>query len=165
MAGVIIILLVILIVFIYRKNNKKHNIEPKQDSNLSVDYNIATKMRQAEIYHITGKKKFEMHDFKGAIAEYNKAIEMNPYYAFYYSIRGSIKANLNDYQGAISDFTQAIELSPKNNIAGIGKLGLEDKNNLANNYMLRAMSKKEIRDIDGYNSDMERYQFIIGTGN
>ena len=40
----------------------------------------------------------------GAIADYTKAIKLNPNYADAYYNRGVAKSNLQDYDGAIADF-------------------------------------------------------------
>lgn len=48
-----------------------------------------------------------------AIAEYNKAIEIEPRYAMLYISRGNIYAHKGRYAKAIFDFTKAIEVNPK----------------------------------------------------
>ena len=72
-------------------------------------------------------------DYSGAIADYTKAIEINPtYYVDPYINRAGAKYELNDYSGAIDDLNRAIELSPKNKDAyfnrGFAKLELDKKN-------------------------------------
>jgi len=51
-------------------------------------------------------------DPDAAIAECNKAIELNPEYAMLYINRGSARETKGDLDGAIADFTKAIELKP-----------------------------------------------------
>jgi tetratricopeptide (TPR) repeat protein len=69
------------------------------------------------------KSKTAIHLFKGidyrhkgkwdaAIAEYNKAIEINPKYAKSYDNRGSVYFVLSDFDNAISDSSKAIEINP-----------------------------------------------------
>jgi tetratricopeptide (TPR) repeat protein len=62
--------------------------------------------------------KGEMHrkdkQWDKAIAEYNKAIEVEASYAETYLRRGSAYYQEGDYDKAISDYTKAIELDPKN---------------------------------------------------
>ena len=59
-------------------------------------------------YFKSGFDKFEAKDYYGAIADYTKAIELNPNGDGSYYNRGLSKANLNDHYGAIADFTKAI---------------------------------------------------------
>jgi lipoprotein NlpI len=56
-------------------------------------------------------------DFDGAIADYTRAIELDPKYAAAYSNRGSAKQAKGDLDGAIADCNRAIELDPKDAMA------------------------------------------------
>src|SRR5258707_1278891 len=47
-----------------------------------------------------------------AIADYGRAIELDPTEAIFYYIRGNIYAALQDYRQAIADYSRAIELDP-----------------------------------------------------
>ena len=48
-----------------------------------------------------------------AIADYDKAIELNPEYAGAYYNRGIAKRQLKQYKEAIADYDKAIKLNPK----------------------------------------------------
>ena len=58
--------------------------------------------------------KVDKGDYQGAIADCNKAIELDPKYTKAYGNRGIAKYELGDNQGAIADYNKAIELDPKN---------------------------------------------------
>ena len=77
-----------------------------------------------------GVEKYEAGNYQGAIADYTKAIEINPQNATAYNNRGSAKDDLGDYQGAIDDYDKAIEINPQNadayNNRGVAKGNLED---------------------------------------
>ncbi|MGE4597046.1 MAG: tetratricopeptide repeat protein [Methylophilaceae bacterium] len=66
----------------------------------------------AETYNKSAEEKYDLKDYSGAIADYNKAIEINPNHADAYYNRGIAKDNLEDYYGAIADYTKAIEIDP-----------------------------------------------------
>jgi tetratricopeptide (TPR) repeat protein len=61
----------------------------------------------------TGITKLQKEDYKGAIDDYTKAIEVDSNYADAYYYRGYAKFTLKDYQGAIIDYTKNVELDPK----------------------------------------------------
>ena len=65
-------------------------------------------------YLLRGHSKYEREDYQGAIAEYNKAIEINPNHADAYYFRGLAKRSrlVEDYRGAIADFNKSIEIDP-----------------------------------------------------
>ncbi|HEX7414509.1 MAG TPA: tetratricopeptide repeat protein, partial [Bacteroidia bacterium] len=70
--------------------------------------------KTAEDYLIKGNvKRITKKDYKGAIEDYTKAIELNPKYANAYMVRGMCKDELKDYNGSIQDYNKAIELNPK----------------------------------------------------
>ena len=82
----------------------------------------------AEGYFLVGTNKRKLGDTQGAIADYNKAIAINPQNANSYNNRGIAKSNLKDYQGAIADYNKAIEIDPQLAVAynnrGLAKYSL-----------------------------------------
>ncbi|HWR58875.1 MAG TPA: tetratricopeptide repeat protein [Thermodesulfovibrionales bacterium] len=56
-----------------------------------------------------------------AIADYTKAIELNPVYATAYYNRGVAYANKKQFDEAVSDFNKVIELSPGDSTAYVGR--------------------------------------------
>ena len=69
--------------------------------------NRADNSKQREI-------KIDIEDYKGAIEDFNKAIEISPNFYGYYEYRGECKLNLKQYKGAIEDFNKAIEINSDN---------------------------------------------------
>ena len=53
-------------------------------------------------------------DFKEAIRDFDRVIELNPKHAEAYYLRGLAYANLVEYRQAIKDYDRAIDLNPKN---------------------------------------------------
>jgi V8-like Glu-specific endopeptidase len=69
---------------------------------------------KAEDYFVSGWQKYEIKDFQGALADFDRAIALNSNYAKFYFYRGILKHNnLKDFQGALADFDRAILLNPK----------------------------------------------------
>ena len=70
------------------------------------------------------KSKTAIHIFKGitcvlkrqsevAINEFNKAIEINPEYAYTYTCRGYTLESDGQFEKALADYSKAIEINPK----------------------------------------------------
>ena len=84
-------------------------------------YEAPTHLQTSEEYFYQAYEKYILKDNYGAIADYTKAIEINPNYAIAYSNRGNSKYNLKDYKGAVSDCTKAIEIDPNYALAYINR--------------------------------------------
>ena len=83
---------------------------------------------RAHAYHVQAQKKYRSKDYKEAIADFDKAIQLNPDVAVAYYNRGTAKFRLAEsedahgnsqkarelYQEAINDYTQTLEKSPWN---------------------------------------------------
>lgn len=84
----------------------------------------------AEEYFNQGSEKLKSQNFKEALIDYNKAIELNPKYGKAYNDRGFVKIYLADLDGALSDFNTAIEINPNQEEPyfnrGIAKAKLKD---------------------------------------
>ena len=63
-------------------------------------------------YFNAGTKKSASGDYAGAIADYDRAIQINPNYVKAYNNSGIAKDALKDQAGAIADYDKAIELNP-----------------------------------------------------
>ena len=87
-----------------------------------------------------GLIRHKLGDFKAALNDYNKAIELYPYYSFIYNNRGNAKRKLRKKKSALVDYDKAIELNPKNSAA----------------YSNRGISKSELGDKEGAIKDCDR---------
>ena len=74
----------------------------------SAHQNMALKLK-AGVYYDSGISRINLEDYYGAVADFTKAIELNPDLAEAYYNRGISKYYLEDYYGAIADYTKAIE--------------------------------------------------------
>ena len=63
----------------------------------------------ADDYLYSGISKDKLQDYRGAITDYTKAIELDPNRVVFYFLRGNAKERLQDYRGAIADYTTVIE--------------------------------------------------------
>ncbi|MBK9392176.1 MAG: tetratricopeptide repeat protein [Bacteroidetes bacterium] len=134
----------------------------------------------AKDYYDKGFNLFNNRDFKGAIENFSKAIEIDPSIEQAYESRGTARYNLNDFKGALADFDKAAELIYSgsvqiNNpnlfsIRGLSKIALNDfagaiedittaidqsKGNEMKFFVQRANAKYFLRDYEGAVSDCD----------
>ncbi len=73
----------------------------------------AAHAQSADDYVNRGNSKYRLRDYQGAIADYNKAIQINPKYADAYTNRGISKELVGDLKGACADWKEASSLGKK----------------------------------------------------
>ena len=64
-------------------------------------------------YVILGKTNLSKGDYSSAIANFSKALELNPNLGDAYYLRGTSKKRIGDMNGAIADYSKAIEIQPR----------------------------------------------------
>ena len=84
--------------------------------------------------------------YKKAIADFDKAIELNPKYADAYYNRGIAKRQLKQYKEAIADYDKAIKLNPKD----------------ANVYYNRGFAYRELGKKEEADADFSTWAELIG---
>ena len=94
----------------------------------------------ADISYNSGVDKYEQGDYQGAIADYTKAIKIDPQHENAYSNRGIAKDELGDLQGAIADLNKAIEIDPE----------------YAKAYNNRGTTKGKLKDYQGAIADLNK---------
>jgi len=67
----------------------------------------------AEDFFLQGVTKDKAGDLDGAIADCDRALQLNPNFAAAYNCRGTAKDIKGDIDGAITDLNQAIQVNPK----------------------------------------------------
>ncbi len=73
---------------------------------------------KADDYIALAGQKYEIGDYRGSLANFDRAISIDPNLAIAYSYRGFIKAEkLQDNRGALADYNRAIQLDSKSAIA------------------------------------------------
>lgn len=72
---------------------------------------------RAERHYSQGEQKSAAKDYKNAIVEFDKAIELNPEHVRAYYNRGLAKVSINDYVKAIDDYTSTIRIDSKHALA------------------------------------------------
>ncbi len=68
-----------------------------------------------------GNKLYFNGDYRGAVASYTEAINLNPASAIAYRYRGTSYANVQDYDSAAIDFSKSIELAPNQAAGYVGR--------------------------------------------
>ncbi len=90
--------------------------------------------------HEVSTAKVENADLQSAIADFNRALQLDPENAKAYDNRGIAKLERGDLVGAIADFNRALQFDPK----------------LAPAYETRGVAKAQKGDLDGAIADCDR---------
>ena len=100
----------------------------------------AAHAQSADDYVDAGIEKGKSGDLQGAIADFNKALIIDPQSARAYYYRGIAKSYLKNHQGAIADYNKAIEINPQ----------------YANAYANSSIAKEKQGDLQGSCSDAKK---------
>jgi tetratricopeptide (TPR) repeat protein len=146
---------------------------PQSNRHLALMQRGSTKNAQAKAYVVSGNAKFERKDYQGAIADYSRAISLDPNYANAYYSRGLAKRLMGDSDSAIEDYKQALKINPDDadtyNSLGNVLIGnnssealeylnraIQIEPNNANAYANRGMARFNLQDYEGAIADYDR---------
>jgi tetratricopeptide (TPR) repeat protein/V8-like Glu-specific endopeptidase len=95
---------------------------------------------KADDYFLAANEKYDRGNYNEALSDYNRAIALNPQYAFAYNNRANLRFQQRDLRGALTDYNRAIALKP----------------DLAIAYSNRGNIKVELKDTKGALADYNR---------
>ena len=153
-----------------------------RQGNTTVTVNNTAKSRVANLnnpstaddYYARGGANFSQGNYRAAIDDFTKVINVNSDNANAYIYRGNARDNLKDYQGAISDYDKALKIDPNNAISynnrcnTRGKLkdyqgaisdcdkALKIDPNFAMAYIGRGNARRNLKDYQGAISDYDK---------
>jgi tetratricopeptide (TPR) repeat protein len=117
--------------------------------------------------------KLYIDDFRGAKSDFDKAIEIKPYYPEAFMYRGMANYEMKNFKEALTDYSNALEYNREDpnifNNRGITKIAMEDfdgaiadytrsielKPGSANTYLNRSSAKQMKGDLDGAIKDCD----------
>lgn len=103
-------ILVLGTVVISPKANAQNLLTPQQLAPLQ--NSSSPSYKSVETYFIQGFKQIESGDYRGAIANFNQVLNIDPNNAYAYIGRGFSRFSLGSYRGAKKDFDKALEITP-----------------------------------------------------
>ncbi len=94
-------------------------------------------------YYKGGIINYDKQDYRGAILDFNKAVDLDPNYEEAFAFRGIVKRALNNDSGALADFTLSINISAN-----------------AFAYFNRGLTRASLRDYQGSKRDFTEVVFL-----
>ena len=96
-------------------NNEVENIDAMPGAETAGDNSVKSNDKEilAKKHFLKAVEQYQNNDLDQAIAEFGKAIEMDPNYAEAYAFRGRLYAVKKEYRLADDDLDQAIKINPK----------------------------------------------------
>jgi tetratricopeptide (TPR) repeat protein len=86
-------------------------VTPLEKQEVSKQLQVTSSLTAYEYFN-RGLEAYQNNDYNKALADYTKAIEIDPKYATTYTARGATYGALKQYSKEIADYTKAIELDP-----------------------------------------------------
>ncbi|MBI2228047.1 MAG: tetratricopeptide repeat protein [Deltaproteobacteria bacterium] len=128
-------------------------------------------------HFLTGHSSAGKGDYRGALEDFAKAVEIDPLYAQAYWDRAAVRAQLGDWRGALTDVNKALEIKPDvvpssrayefrglvRRMLGEHKESIEDSNKAieidprnARAYVNRGISRMILGDLDEARLDLDK---------
>ena len=104
-----------------------------------IDYGDVTQKHLARAFNNRGFAYYEKGEYDRAIADYDRAIQLTPDYAYAFSNRGNVYDHKGEYDRAIADYDQVIRLKPDHALSFYNR-GIA--------YRLKGEYEQAIRDYD-----------------
>ena len=117
---------------ILRINVEEVNNEFPKNADIKLGAKIALSEFSKDLFYNKAIADFNLKDYLNSIADYSKALEIDPKFAMAYVNRGEARGFLKDYYCVIDDCTKAIEINSK----------------LAEAYFVRGYAKIELEQED-----------------
>jgi tetratricopeptide (TPR) repeat protein len=114
---------------------------------------------KADDFFLQADEKLSRADYKGAIADFNQVLRLNPSYEAAYAGRGVARSNLGENKGAIEDLSQAIHFNP-NDVRTYAARG-HIKSQLGDKQGAEADFKEAL----SLNIDPQDYRAYVNRGN
>jgi tetratricopeptide (TPR) repeat protein len=67
----------------------------------------------APLYYNRGVARYDLHEWEGALADFDEALKLNPRYVLAWIKRGNLRSQQGAYTEAIADFDQALRLDAR----------------------------------------------------
>lgn len=109
--------------FIRQRGSIISQTTPPPSPSPSVAASDSSNPKDAGPYIQRAHSRWKKQDFDGALADLNRALELNPKLSEAYNDRGLVKKDKGDIEGAIADYHKALDLNPRN-ASPINNLGV-----------------------------------------
>lgn len=115
LTGILIILAIVLVFGGINKKTATRKAEaPKTNNAQTENPQDAKRIRESKKYVILGFKKYLAKDYKGSLADCNKAVELDSKNVRAYNCRARAKMRLRDKEGVMQDMETVLSIDPNN---------------------------------------------------
>ena len=135
-----LLLIITALAVVFASNPAFAKAKSNKSSTAAQTAEVQKTTESAQDYSNRASLRFLKRDMQGAIADFNKAISIEPNNPQLYLNRGYLKHVMNDFNGAMADYNTSLQLNP----------------NFAFAYNNRGVLKVALNDIQGALADYEK---------